>query len=849
MMKMNSLFKQMYIMIFCFFAVVQGPAIHAQKEKKSVEGLLNQLIAPGPLMEGHKDFEHKDCLKCHEPLGGVPNKKCLDCHKEIKSHIDIKKHFHGFNRNKDCIQCHKDHKGRNYNAVYVDQKNFDHKQTGFILDGAHASVKCAECHTDKRKEKPIRRNEIRYFGTKNSCNFCHAKDDVHYFKGSYAKKECSTCHSTVSWKDNLRFNHSRDTGYRLLGAHARMECKDCHAPSGPKSAKYQWPQLKSKACLSCHKDHHGSNLSLKYRNGQCSRCHTQERWSIEKFNHEVTGWPLQGAHQKTRCIECHDKTRNVQTKSAQFVWVGLKTECKSCHVDYHGFSKQKSPLSKSPIIDQCSSCHNSISFKNQIRFDHDRNSRFMITGKHKKNACFDCHVTLRSRQAVKGAKPNEPRQYYWPALASKTCENCHKSAHSASFHRRFKGKTCDSCHNTSGWMNINSSPNSPLGRDSKFHDDTRFPLTGSHKKASCDSCHLVNGKSVYRFPNARKKFCINCHDNVHKKQFSRKFSARSCNDCHTTVDFEKLKPFDHDQTSFRLTGNHVKIANKCEKCHVPTNEILPTKPPKKAGRYQFPGQRVGFCQNCHANQHRDMFSSKFYRQPCFKCHTTSGFDRLRSFNHDQTAYPLRGKHRDVKCRECHVPTRKRYKTEPFRRKGRYQFPGFERRQCITCHENIHKPSRGDNCKKCHTVYGWKNADGYHKDFTLVGAHLKLSCDNCHINDRMLKGSSEDCRACHIEEDVHNGQLNQCSDCHRQNFWQVTSFNHNTTRFPLIGSHRLVDCRSCHGQGVYQGLPQDCVSCHFQDAARVEQPLHSSARFQQCENCHNTFIFSGAVQGN
>jgi hypothetical protein len=82
----------------------------AQDKKANFEGLLNQLLAPGPLIVGHEKLEHKDCLKCHEPAGGIPNKLCSDCHIEIRAHIDAKAHFHGLMNGKACIDCHKDHK-------------------------------------------------------------------------------------------------------------------------------------------------------------------------------------------------------------------------------------------------------------------------------------------------------------------------------------------------------------------------------------------------------------------------------------------------------------------------------------------------------------------------------------------------------------------------------------------------------------------------------------------------------------------------------------------------------------------------------------------------------------------
>jgi len=244
------------------------------------EGLLNQLLAPGPLMIGHAKYEHADCLKCHEPAGGIPNSKCLDCHKEIKAHVELGNAFHGLMKAKPCIDCHKDHKGRSYDAVFVNQKTFDHSKTGFMLDGAHSKTDCAKCHTEKRLEKPIRQQEILYFGTTRSCNQCHKNDDIHFFKGKFKQKECEACHSTQDWKPAKDFDHKRQTSYELIGAHAKHKCEKCHARQGAGNARYDWP-LESKQCLSCHKDHHGDRLSPKFRNGKCGVCHGQDSWKFK----------------------------------------------------------------------------------------------------------------------------------------------------------------------------------------------------------------------------------------------------------------------------------------------------------------------------------------------------------------------------------------------------------------------------------------------------------------------------------------------------------------------------------------------------------------------------------------
>ena len=83
-------------------------------------------------MDGHKQLEGKDCLKCHTVGKGLSDDRCMACHKEIKPFVDSKKGFHGLamkqmnsqNQPMTCFQCHADHKGRKYDSVFIDEKKF-----------------------------------------------------------------------------------------------------------------------------------------------------------------------------------------------------------------------------------------------------------------------------------------------------------------------------------------------------------------------------------------------------------------------------------------------------------------------------------------------------------------------------------------------------------------------------------------------------------------------------------------------------------------------------------------------------------------------------------------------------
>ncbi|MBC7659320.1 MAG: hypothetical protein H7249_06390 [Chitinophagaceae bacterium] len=924
-------FMQMGILCAVVPADAYSQAQGSNKEK--FEGLLNKLLAPGLLSLGHDNLEHKDCLKCHEAGGGIPNKLCLDCHKKIENHVEAKTHFHGLMMGKACIDCHKEHKGRETNIALFDRKTFDHSRTGFTLDGAHVKAECSKCHTEKRADKPVRKNDIEFFGKKTTtCVSCHKKDDVHFFESAKFKaKDCNSCHTTEAWKTVQKFDHGRETNFALVGSHAELKCAKCHVSQGKNNIKYVWPKLETQKCLACHKDEHGQNLSPKFQGGKCLSCHNQNQveWKIPSFKHDITGFDLKGAHAAAQCVKCHKG--NEGRALAKFKFTGVKKECSSCHVDYHGYGKQVDDKIGGPLKN-CASCHGESAWKTNLKFDHGTQTRFPITGKHVQSLCFDCHKP-KAGVAFKNT-PNTLRSYFFSSIPARTCETCHKSPHPAAFHNRFKGMVCSQCHVTEGW-NIQNMEGQIM-KNPTFHSKTRFPLTGTHQKVACKTCHFVKGQEVYKFPSVSKNFCVdchatphknqfsevsldkpcsachttvkfdprptfdhettsfklvgehksvsscwkchipskqnipglkvakpahvfkfshekdpnlcaNCHVSVHKKQFRDVYLKRSCAACHTPQGFEKLNDFNHDQTDFKLTGAHQKLGPKCIECHKPSNDlILPTKPPKKGKQFMFPGENKGYCENCHVNQHKDMFDAKFVNKPCLSCHTTEAFTPLKAFDHDKTDFELKFKHKQVKCAECHTPTKDHFTEGKKGPKGRYNFPDLAAKNCASCHKDPHNGGNGPKCASCHTEAGWKTAGDFHKDMELVGVHLTMDCKACHSAGRTLRGTSQECSACHMKDDHHNGQLPICADCHLQNFWNQTHFDHNLTRFPLQGAHRVTDCRSCHNQGVYQGLPTDCRSCHHSEAERVAAPDHKNARFYQCDSCHSTFSFPGAV---
>jgi hypothetical protein len=219
-------------------------------------------------------------------------------------------------------------------------------------------------------------------------------------------------------------------------------------------------------------------------------------------------------------------------------------------------------------------------------------------------------------------------------------------------------------------------------------------------------------------------------------------------------------------------------------------------------------------------------------------------------SHDQTNFPLIGKHRTVSCKECHLDG---------------VFEGTPT-TCEICHWERRQDDRyelrlGAHCADCHVPFTWKNvapnkwnhetATGY----LLEGIHRTLDCAECH-GEREFIGASSDCFGCHENdyvETVHPphvaaGFSTECQLCHFNNSsWEGALFSHDI--FPLTGQHSVAVCTDCHSSGQFVGLPSECIFCHQSDYNQTTRPNHKLAGFPTaCEICHGTDAISweGAV---
>jgi hypothetical protein len=169
----------------------------------------------------------------------------------------------------------------------------------------------------------------------------------------------------------------------------------------------------------------------------------------------------------------------------------------------------------------------------------------------------------------------------------------------------------------------------------------------------------------------------------------------------------------------------------------------------------------------------------------------------------------------------------------------YPRPLFE--DCASCHRDYHESvfvssPGGALCDNCHGDVGWLPASygiARHNDeasYELTGSHLATPCVACHFNSELgqdqvtFRFAEQECISCHTVDNPHGDQFadDLCSSCHVTESFQLVSFDHDETSFPLDGEHDSVPCVSCHEQTVqadgsvftrFKPVGTECKDCH------------------------------------
>jgi hypothetical protein len=184
------------------------------------------------------------CTKCHLDARTILDlqsepQDCYSCHQQDDEHAG--------RFGQDCVACH--------SPDGWEPAKFDHNLSAFKLDGAHAQVRCEECH----------QNDV-FKGTPSACAECHAEPTAH--AGQFGT-DCVACHSTSAWTP-AAFN-GKHTFPLDHGEQGTVSCVTCH-PSN-----YQ-----VYTCYGCH-EHTEANIRGEHQEEgisdfqNCVECHADGR--------------------------------------------------------------------------------------------------------------------------------------------------------------------------------------------------------------------------------------------------------------------------------------------------------------------------------------------------------------------------------------------------------------------------------------------------------------------------------------------------------------------------------------------------------------------------------------------
>lgn len=347
-----------------------------------------------------------DCAKCHQPQvsteGGSPViqytnlefQSCTSCHQDP----------HVGSLGPDCSSCH-----TTAGWLEVASDSFDHDRTRYPLRGRHRNLECSLCHgvkNEQKQKKPA-------FAACSDCHQYRHLDNKSDTDASNRWQTCEDCHTVAGFQpSNFTQSRHQGSGFPLQGAHQAVACIDCHQTSNAPTQNFVLA-LSHTACTDCHQDPHLGQMNKLIPDTEqgCAVCHTPSTWGVDNFDHQLTGFALEGRHQQVACSGCHQPVAGDSLN-----YSGLKTTCATCHEDVHRgqFSNHSTSDGKQVA---CEVCHVTEDWFAE-KFDHERHSRFPLKGGHERTPCSSCHHPLEDEN---------PRLLKFKPLPVK-CQDCHQNS-------------------------------------------------------------------------------------------------------------------------------------------------------------------------------------------------------------------------------------------------------------------------------------------------------------------------------------------------------------------------------------------------------------------------------------
>ena len=554
--------------------------------------------------------------------------------------------------------------------------------------------------------------------------------------------------------------------------------------------------------------------------------------------HWTTGFPLTGAHERTRCESCHVRGEFKNTPKT----------CTGCHTASARISTVVITSSHVPTAQQCSVCHNTLSFAN-AQFDHAG----VVPG-----TCATCHNGTTAT-----GKP---------------------SGHLVT------SASCDSCHSTFSWVTVRfDHAGVTPGSCATCHNGARATAQpGSHIPTSlaCDACHSTQAWNQAPMNHAGiANGCSNCHASgqsfagvtpASPPSTHIPFGTAACESCHSALAF----------ASFAGTQmNHAPVAGiPCATCHETGRTFVGVTIITRPTPAQDPGHPVsGDCGSCHTStsSFRSGVSTQPAShiptsQPCTTCHATPGTYAGGTMNHVGIASGCAACHAgglsftgvvpvspppthiptSQPCELCHSPA----KFTTFAG-GTMTHAGIAS-GCASCHAvgksflgvsvvtppATHVPVGTATCESCHAAAMFTSFGGTQMNHTPVAG---VPCATCHESGKSFSGVTIVTRPT-AAQDPNHPPTGECGSCHTS----TVSFSAGVTAQPSNHIPTSQPCALCHlTPGNYSvatmnhaGISAGCATCHstgltFANVIPVAPPPSHLPISQPCEVCHSPGKFT------
>jgi hypothetical protein len=419
---------------------------------------------------------------------------------------------------------------------------------------------------------------------------------------------------------------------------------------------------------------------------------------------------------------------------------------------------QQNPHGKLPEGVDCADCHTPKSWKVDLataKFDHDTQTGFPLTGRHRSTACRSCHLDLSFDE---------------PSLRAAECATCHADVHRGAYTGR-----CAECHNTVSFADLQAR---------QVHARTIFPLTGAHLQVECRACHVDDRLGAFTPLDPQ---CVACHRTAYEQAQPVDHVASGfpleCQRCHSTIAWSAYVRFDHPTVSggFRLLGAHERI--RCLSCH--DAQFGP--------RFQPANDQD--CIACHEPDYQRAHPGGGFPTTCTNCHTVETWTGA-TFDHALVAngFRLLGAHARLDCSSCHATD-----MTPL-------FHPANDQDCVTCHQADFDREHPDGrfpttCLQCHTVDTWSGA-------TFVHSPSMTDCVTCHHDDFLAATSPVN----HVAQGIIESA---CAQCHSNSgtspSWEPTRYTHGDCYNSATNrAHQGARCEQCHASAYPAAT---CTACH------------------------------------